>query len=115
MPEEAHRTLPTQLQRAASLTRGAFLKGFSLRDAITLYEQARHLMAEPMQLLGLLTMLPAPEIEHLYTHLGRAYELNEEWKKARAVYTMMLAHARDACQPAMESAAQGRLADLAAQ
>ncbi len=115
MPEEAHRTLPAKLQRAASLTRGAFLEGFSLRDAITLYEQAQHIMAEPMQLLGLLTILPAPEIEHLYTHLGRAYELNEEWKKARAVYTMMLAHARDACQPAMESAAQSRLEALAAQ
>src|SRR6266568_6169810 len=111
-PEVRH---ADQLQRAASLTRGAFLEGFSLRDAITLYEQAQHIMAEPMQLLGLLTILPAPEIEHLYTHLGRAYELNEEWKKARAVYTMMLAHARDACQPAMESAAQSRLEALAAQ
>src|SRR5713101_1444796 len=40
MPEEAHRSLLAQLQRAACLPRGEFLEGFSLRDAITLYEQA---------------------------------------------------------------------------
>ena len=39
-PEVRH---ADQLQRVASLTRGAFLEGFSLRDAITLYEQAQHL------------------------------------------------------------------------
>ncbi len=59
--------------------------------------------------------LPAPEIEHLYTHLGRAYELNAEWEKARTAYTSMLGYAQDACQPAMESAALNRLAALAAQ
>ncbi len=83
----------------------------AMRDAITFYEQARHLMAEQM----LETMLPAPEIEHLYTHLGRAYELNAEWEQARAAYTVMLAFARDAGQPAMESTALNRLATLAAQ
>jgi uncharacterized protein HemY len=86
-----------------------------VRDAITLYEQARHLLTEQLHGLGLLTMLPAPEIEHLYTHLGRAYELNAEWEKARAVYTAMLAYARDACQPAMESTAQSHLANLTVQ
>ena len=87
----------------------------AVRDAITLYEQAQHLMTERSHGLSLLTMLPAPEIEHLYTHLGRAYELNAEWEKARAVYMLMLAHAQDACQPAMESTALNRLATLAAQ
>src|SRR5207248_5646917 len=33
MPEDAHRTLLAQLQRATSLPRGEFLEGFSLRDA----------------------------------------------------------------------------------
>ncbi len=87
----------------------------AVRDAITFYEQARHLLAERVHGLGMETMLPAPEIEHLYTELGRAYELNAEWAKARAVYTAMLAYARDACQSAMESAAQSHLAVLAAQ
>ncbi len=87
----------------------------AVRDAITLYEQARHLLTAQLHGLGLLTTLPAPEIEHLYTQLGRAYELNAEWEKARTAYTSLLAYAQDACQPAMESAAQSRLEALAAQ
>jgi DNA-binding SARP family transcriptional activator len=87
----------------------------AVRDAITFYEQARHLLTEQLHGLGLLTMLSAPEIEHLYTHLGRAYELNAEWEKARAVYTMMLAYAQEAGELVMESNAQSCLAALAAQ
>ncbi len=87
----------------------------AVSSAISFYEQARHLMAERLQGLDLEAMLPAPEIEHLYTHLGRAYELNAEWEKARRVYTSLLAYAQDARQPAMESAALDRLAALAAQ
>ena len=87
----------------------------AVRSAISFYEQARHLLTEPVQSLSMEATLPAPEIEHLYTHLGRAYELNTEWEKARTTYTSMLAYAQDACQPAMESAALNRLAALAAQ
>jgi DNA-binding SARP family transcriptional activator len=87
----------------------------AVRDAITFYEQARHLLTEPVQALSLEATLPAPEIEHLYTNLGRAYELNAEWEQARAVYTLMLAYAQDACQQEMENAALNRLAALAAQ
>jgi DNA-binding SARP family transcriptional activator len=75
---------------------------FAVRDALTFYEQARHLLAELVHGLGLLTMLPAPEIEHLYIHLGRAYELNAEWEKARTAYTSMLAYAREAGESVME-------------
>ncbi len=64
----------------------------AVRDAITLYEQARHLLTAQLHGLGLLTTLPAPEIEHLYTQLGRAYELNAEWEKARTAYTSLLAY-----------------------
>jgi predicted ATPase len=84
----------------------------AVRDAITFYEQARHLLTEPVQSLSLEATLSAPEIEHLYTHLGRAYELNTDWEKARAAYTSMLVYAQDACQPVMESAALSRLATL---
>src|SRR5216683_1298246 len=100
---------------AAGLAEPAFRWSLAVRDAITLYEQAQHLMTERSRGLSLLTMLPAPEIEHLYTYLGRAYELNAEWEKAQAVYMLMLAHAQDVCQPAMESTALNRLATLAAQ
>src|SRR5712692_4851323 len=86
----------------------------AVRDALTFYEQAQHLMAERLHGLDLGTMLPAPEIEHLYTHLGRAYELNAQWEKARTAYTSMLAYAQDARQPVMESTALNRLAALAA-
>jgi uncharacterized protein HemY len=84
-------------------------------SAISFYEQARHLMAERLHGLDLGAMLPAPEIEHLYTHLGRAYELNAEWEQARAAYTSLLAYAQDVCEPVMESTALNRLAALAAQ
>ena len=91
------------------------MRVIAVRDAITLYEQARHLLAEPVQSLSLEASLPVPEVEHLYTNLGRAYELNAEWEQARTVYTSMLAYAQDASQPVMESAALNRLAALAAQ
>src|SRR5712692_10297280 len=85
----------------------------AVRDAIAFYEQARQVMAE--QLLGMGTRPPAPEIEHLYTHLGRAYELDNKWEQARAMYTLMLVYAQDAGQLVMESTALNRLAILAAQ
>ena len=83
----------------------------AVRDAITFYEQARHLLDE--QLLE--APPPAPEIEHLYTHLGQAYELNTEWEKAKAAYTAMLTYARDTCQPVIENTALNHLETLAAQ
>ena len=73
------------------------------------------LLAELLQSHDLKAMLSASEIEHLYIHLGRAYEVNTEWEQARAVYTSLLAYARDACEPVMESTALNRLAILAAQ
>ncbi len=91
------------------------MRVLAVRDAIALYEQARNLIAERSRRLGLETMLPAPEIEHLYTHLGQAYEVNEEWEKARTVYTAMLTYAQNARQPVMESAALNRLTTLSGQ
>ncbi len=87
----------------------------AVNSAISFYEQARHLLAERLQGLDLGAVLPGPEIEHLYTHLGRAYELNAEWEKARAVYTLMLVYAQDTSQPVMESNALNHLTILATQ
>lgn len=61
------------------------------------------------------TTLPTLEIEHLYTQLGRAYELSADQEKAQAVYISMLAYARNSSLPALESAAMGHLALLVAQ
>ncbi len=115
----AHHALAAGLAEPAfrwSLAAGdEAMRVVAVRDAITFYEQARHLLTEPVQSLSLEATLPAPEIEHLYTHLGRAYELNAQWEKARTAYASMLVYAQDARQPAMESAALNRLAALAAQ
>ena len=87
----------------------------AVRDAISFYEQARHLMTERLHGHDMGTTLPAPKIEHLYTRLGRAYELNAEWEKARGVYTLLLAYARDSGQPVMESTAINHLTTLVKQ
>jgi DNA-binding SARP family transcriptional activator len=84
----------------------------AVRDAITFYEQARHLLAEGSHGLNLETMLPASEIEHLYTHLGRAYELNTAWEQARAAYASLLMYAQEAHEPGMERTAQSGLTNL---
>ena len=81
---------------------------------LSFYEQAQYLMAEQLHGLDLEATLPATEIEHLYGHLGRAYELNAEWEKARVVYTAMLTYAQDAGQTVMETTALNHLTALAA-
>ncbi len=91
------------------------MRVIAVRDAITFYEQARHLMAERSHGLGLETILPMPEIEHLYIRLGRAYELNAESEMARTTYMAMFTFAQDAGQTAMERTALNYLATLAAQ
>ena len=86
----------------------------AVRDAITFYEQARHLIGERWHGSGLGTMLSAPEIEHLSIQLGRAYELNAEWEMARTTYTSLLVYAQEAHDPDMERTALSFLAALAA-
>ncbi len=87
----------------------------AVSGALAFYEQARHLMVERLQGHDLGAKLPAPEIEHLYIHLGRAYELNAEWEKARTVYVAMLAYAQDAGLPVLENTALNCLSMLATQ
>ena len=86
----------------------------AVRDAITFFEQARHLLTEPVSSFKLEAALPATEIERLYTHLGQAYELNAEREKARTAYTSLLAYAQDAHQLVMEHTALDHLATLIA-
>ena len=115
----AYHALATGLVEPAfhwSLTAGdEAMRVAAIRDAITFYEQARHLMTERLHELDQGATLLGPKIEHLYTHLGRAYELNADWEKARAVYTLLLSYARDSGQTVMESATLNRLATLAAE
>jgi DNA-binding SARP family transcriptional activator len=91
------------------------MRVLAVRDAITFYEQARRLLNEPVPSQSLEATLPAPQIEHLYTSLGRAYELNAEPEKAQTAYTSLLAYAQETHQLEAESAALHHLATLAAQ
>ena len=111
--------------RAAGLVEPAFhwslaagdeaLRVVAVRDAISFYEQAQHLLGERVQGRELSMMLPALQIEQLYTQLGRAYERNAEWEKARTAYTALLTYAQEASQPVMEEIARNRLATLVPQ
>jgi len=115
----AYHALAAGLAEAAcrfSVTAGdEAMRVVAARDAIAFYEQAQHLLADQWQGPGQEARLPAPEIEHLYIQLGRAYELNAEWEKARATYTLLLDYAQDADNLPMENTARTSLANLDAQ
>jgi hypothetical protein len=54
-------------------------------------------------------------LQHLYTQLGRAYELTNQWDKARASYKTMLSLAQAEHRPDLACAALNQLATLAIQ
>ncbi|HET8846672.1 MAG TPA: AAA family ATPase, partial [Ktedonobacteraceae bacterium] len=91
------------------------LRVAAVHSAIAFYEQAQQLLAERVQGHELEVLLPSSQVEQLYTQLGRAYERNAEWEKARAAYTLLLTYAQDASLPVMERTALTRLATLAPQ
>jgi len=67
---------------------------FAARDAIEHYERARSLLAEEEEVRtgdGQLGEPPNSDLEHLYTQLGRAYEMADEWGKARVAFEALLA------------------------
>src|SRR5215203_4343725 len=67
---------------------------FAAKDAIEHYERARSLLAEEEEVRtgggGLLVEALIPDQERLYTQLGRAYEMADEWEMARAAYEALL-------------------------
>ncbi len=85
---------------------------FAVEDAIGHYQQARALLQEsqPMQ-----TLLPAPEIAHLYASLGQSYAFLHAWEQARDAYEELLAYAQQKPLPALVSMTLNRLAILALQ
>ena len=82
---------------------------FALRDAIVHYERARDLLVAEQRPGGTLKPSDA-SVERLYNHLGLAYELNDEWEKARVTYETMLAFARDSGAAKVEVIALNHLA-----
>src|SRR2546429_674963 len=85
---------------------------FAVEDAIGHYEQARALFQEHKRLQ---TVLPAPEVEHLYVYLERAYAFLNAWEKAQEAYEELLAYAQHEHLPRMVSMTLNRLAILAVQ
>jgi DNA-binding SARP family transcriptional activator len=86
---------------------------FAIEDAIEHFERARNLLAEVRTGGRQLTELSIPDLEHLYTQLGRAYEMADEWGKARAAYETMLALAREVGEAKLEVISLNHLAVLA--
>lgn len=105
---------------AAGLTEAAFtwsvaagneaIELFAVRNAIAHYEQAWRALADLRE-----QAIAPSSIQHLSLHLGRAYELNNEFEQAETVYQGLLALARTSDLPAMECAALNALATLAFQ
>jgi tetratricopeptide (TPR) repeat protein len=91
----------------------AAVEVFSVKDAIEHYERARALLTELRTGSRQLTEPSVPDLEHLYIQLGRAYELTEEWEKAREAYEVMLALAREVGEARLEVGALNNLAVLA--
>src|SRR5258708_13306560 len=61
------------------------------------------------------SVLPEPEIEHLYVCLGQAYAFQHAWQQAQQPYEELLAYAQQQQLPALASMTLNRLAILAVQ
>jgi hypothetical protein len=97
-----------------SLTAGdAALRLFAVRDAIAFYEQAHQGLAEWFEHGSPEANTFAASWQQLYTQLGRAYELDNQFDKARETYQAMLGLAQSLGEPALEWTALNRLATVA--
>ncbi len=85
---------------------------FAVEDAIGHYEQARAWLQEQKRLQ---TVLPTPDVEHLYVSLGQAYTFLNAWEKAQEAYEELLAYAQQKPLPTLVSMTLNRLAILADQ
>ena len=79
---------------------------FAVRDAIGHYEQARQLADQHKM------DVPVTSLHHLYSQLGRAYEIRNEARAAQATYQTMLEIARRMRDAEMECVALNRQAVL---
>ena len=90
---------------------------FAVRDAIIQYEQALHILqrdeSEKVIQMQINAVAPASALEHLYLQSGRAYEIVNEFEKARNIYNTLRFIARNLDSKTMDCAAINRLAMLA--
>ena len=113
----AHQALAGGLAQPAfgySVAAGdAAMEVFAARDAMGHYERARNLLTEESRTGGRRLIEPSvPEFEHLYIQLGRAYEISDEWEKARAAYEALLALGRELGEARLEVLSLNHLAVL---
>jgi DNA-binding SARP family transcriptional activator len=85
---------------------------FAVKDAIGHYERARDLLAAEEQQPGGSIEPSISDIEHLYSQLGRTYEMADRWEKARETYETMLALARELGEARLEVITLNHLAVL---
>lgn len=116
--ELAHHALYSGQEALAfhlSLAAGdAALRLFAVHEAISQYERAHLLVSQQRAKEEQALRFSGSDLKSLYSQLGRAYELTNEWQKVRSTYEEMLALAVEQREPSMECAALNRLATLAA-
>ena len=89
----------------------AALEVFAVKDAIEHYERARALLAEVVRTGGRqLTERSTLDFEHLYTRLGRAYEMTDEREKTRETYEALLSLGRQLGEARLEVLSLNQLA-----
>ncbi len=88
-------------------------KVFAAQEAITAYEQARHLLEHAENKQELPAIVSTSEVHHLYTSLGCAYELLNQWDQAALVYQQLLSFAQKHQEAKLECEAILCLATLA--
>lgn len=82
---------------------------FAVRDSIRYLEQARSILTKMDDPLD---KLDPKELQSFYERLGRAYEIVNDWDRARAVYRTLLAESERLGSPQAEVSARLRLASL---
>jgi predicted ATPase/DNA-binding SARP family transcriptional activator len=98
---------------AHSLAAGAeAAEVFAVKDAIGYYERARDLLAAEEQQPGGAIEPSVSDIEHLYSQLGRCYEMADRWEKAHETYETMLALAQEMAEARLEVLTLNHLAVL---
>ncbi len=88
-------------------------KVFAAQEAITAYEQARHLLENAESGQELSAIVSTSEVHQLYTSLGYAYELLNQWDQASLVYQQLLSFAQEHQEAELECQAILCLATLA--
>jgi DNA-binding SARP family transcriptional activator/tetratricopeptide (TPR) repeat protein len=84
----------------------------AVRDALKHYQRA-HSLLEKVSTGGGQPIEPSSaDLEHLYTQLGRAYEMADEWGKAQAAYETMRALGRQVGEARLEVVSLNLLAIL---